>query len=749
MNKENIIVERIQNFLYSFYAKDIKDARKNEIYHGLCYALMQDIGRKWVEAKNISLKKNVYILSFEYLPGKFLQNNIRKLKIEDTVKEAIENMGFDYDEIMEFEPEASLGNGHIGIGSSYLIEELTKNKIKTVGYCLRYEGGNMKQIIKNGMQIESTDNWLINGNKWEHKKGFNEVVEINKRKLNAIAYDIPIICEENDYVNTLRLWSSRPISKIDFHNFSKGDLIKAYDNYIKDSSITQFLYLDNSFYEGKLMRLKQEYFYSYASINDIFRRCEKHFDEIQKINDRVKIIVSDNHPALSLIEFVKVLHDKYDFTLKKAINYARDVFEHVVFLTTDDSYESYDLSMLRKINEEFSDTLIDINNYLIEENPEHYIIENSDISFNRINKYLSNKYSISSYSSFKNFKDKDDYKINNINIGIDKGLYVTSVNKKLKNILNDYDITDFNYDSIKKVQKFKNHNSFIDDIENVKFENKKEFIYNNFKIIDRINPYSIFDIQTTNFHEAHRQLLNALSIADIYYQLKENSSINFCPTTYIISGKANEGYYIAKENIKFILALKDMINKDRSIKEKIKIVFIENLNVTNARLIYPTSDIYTNLTLPIYDNNGFEVLNASMNFSNIISTRGGLSENITTKSNNFYLIGKNINDFILEKNQNQYKAKDYYYKNDRIKNTVDNLINEPYGNLSYNFKILYDYLINYNDSFHVLKDIINLSDKRIKASTDYLDKKYWVNKQIDNILWANEFCRDKEIEKLL
>lgn len=748
MNKDNIIIERIQNFLYSFYAKDIKDARKNEIYHGLCHALMEDIGKKWVDAKNISSDKNVYILSFEYMPGKLLENNIRKLRMEDEVKEALEALGFTYEEILDYEAEASIGNGEIGIGSSYILNELTKKRIKTVGYSLRYEGGNMKQVIKNGMQVEYADYWLANSNKWEHKKGFFEELEIDRRKLRATAYDLPAICDEGDYVNTLRLWSSNPISKIDFQDFSRGDLINAYDDYIKDSSITQFLYLDNSTYEGRLLRLKQEYFYAYACIHDIFRRYFKHFDDIDKIKDRVRIIVSDVHPALALIEFVKVLHDDHDFSYEKAISYSRQVFEHLVFLITEDSYESYDLAMVERVNPDFKKRLVEINESLISEDPSYNIIENGYLSLNLVNKSLSNKYMVSSQTMFDYFKEYSDYRIENINMGIDRGLYVSSANRRLKKFLKDYGIDDFSKENIKKVSCFYRDQAFIDGLEEIKFRNKKDFIDKLYGKNPRLNPYSIFDVQSTNFHEANRQVLNALSIADLYYRLKENSNLDISPTTYIFSGKANEGYYIAKENIKFILALQKMIEKDRLIKEKIKILFVENLNVSKSRLIYPTCDIYSDLTLPIYDNNGFEILSASMNFSNIISTKGGISKNKNDLSHSFYLFGRTIEEFAEEKKNNYYKASDYYYGNDRVRNTVNALINEPYENLPYNFKTIYDYLINYNDSFHVFKDMEEVSEKRIKVSNDYLDKNTWVKQEIDNILWANYFGLD-DVKKLL
>ncbi|MDD7306485.1 MAG: glycogen/starch/alpha-glucan phosphorylase [Peptoniphilaceae bacterium] len=736
---KNNIIERIQNFLYSFYAKDVKDARINEIYHGLCHCLMEVIGKRWVEAKKTHFDENYYILSFEYMPGRFLENNIRKLKIEDKIREALKDLGFSYEEILSYEEEPSIGNGEIGIGSSYILNELTKRNIKTLAYSLRYEGGNMRQVIKNGMQVEVSDHWLNSANKWEHKKGFYTELEIDGKKLKATAYDMPVLSDKTAYVNTLRLWSSNPISKIDFQDFSRGDLIKAYDDYIMDSSITQFLYLDNSTYEGKFLRLKQEYFYAYACVHDIFRRYFKNFKDVEKIKDKIKILVSDVHPALALVEFVKVLYDQYAFTYKKAIEFSRNIFEHFVFLITEDSHEEYDLSMVEKLNMDFYKSLVEINDFLIEENPKNHIINNSKVSLNNINKYLSKEYLISSQLIYQGVKKKDKIKLKNINFGIDRDLYGSSCNKRLAKFLYEYGIDDFSVDKIRKVSNLYMNNSFIDGLEELKIKNKKSFIEKYYKKESRLNPYSIFDIQATNFHEAKRQLLNALSIADLYYRLKENSSLDIVPTTYIFSGKANEGYYIAKESIKFILALKKMIEKDRLIKEKIKILFVENLNVSKSRILYPICDIYSNLTLPLYDNNGFEILASCMNFSNVVTSKGGISNNQKEPKHSFYLIGQDLDKLERDRSENSYQANNYYYSHERVRNTVDYLIKEDYDNFSYNFKTIYDYLINYNDSFYIFKDMEEVSQKRIEISKDYLNKNLWVKNEIDNILWANEF----------
>lgn len=740
MENNNIIIKRIQNFLYSFYAKDIKDARINEIYDGLCNALMQEIGKKWVDSKSDYKDKNVYILSFEYLPGKFLQNNIRKLNLEKDIRQALDKLDLTLEDILEVEKEASLGTGEIGVGSYYLLNELTNRKIKTIAYALGYENGNMKQVIKDGRQYEYSDYLLSESKNWEHRKGFSYEIKINGSSLRAQPYDLAILNDCGDYVNTLRLWKSIPINNINFREFSKGDLNKAYNDYIQANSITQFIYLDNSTYEGKLLRLKQEYFYAYASINDILRRYMKVNEDISKIINHVKIIGNDIHPALSIIIFINLLNSQFKLSYEKCIEFSRKIFDHIVFLVTEDSYETYHMDMIKNLDENLYETIINIDEILKNCDFNYYLLKDNYLILDNINKYLSGCYYITSKYLFteNQFEDKYDH-IKQVNFGIDRIMYLENNNKKLMRAFKNFNIKSSCKTELIKISNLTDDDNFISQIDNVKLANKIDFL-NKYRL-RKINPFSIFDMQVGRFHEAKRQLLNALSIARIYYLLKDNCNLYIAPTTYIFSGKANEGYFIAKETIKFIIALKNMIESDRLIKDKIKIVFIEDYNVGKSLDLYKVCDVYSDLTLPKYDNNNFEILSSIFNFSNVVTSKGGIISNNLTE-NEFYVFDR------LEDIGNYY-ANDFYYSNESLKLTIDNLINEKYGNFSYDFKIIYDYLINYNDVYGIFKDFDNLNELRLEVSRDYFDRNKWIRKEIKNLLWANEFDYRNNIINLL
>ncbi len=742
---KEFIIERIQSFLYSFYAKNTKNARINEVYDCLCRYLMESIGQTWVKSKALENDIDYYILSFEYLPGKFINRNIHRLEIKEQLREALDEMGFDLDEVLSCEKEADLGVSDIGIGSSALINELANQNKRAVAYALRYENGNLKQKIIDGRQVEYSDFWLEQGSNWEHKKSFYYNLKIDGIDNKSIAYDMPILSDDASFVNTLRLFKSEVVNALSIEDFSKGDLFRAYDDYINISAINKFLYIDDSTYEGKLLRLKQEYFYSASAVRDIFRRHKKRHGTIEGIEDNIKIFSHDIHPSLALIEFIRLLNQNYEYKVEKAIDVARKVFDHVAFSITDDSVEVYDIDMIRRINPEIMDAIIEIQKSLQFYSKDLNLVKNGKVYFRNINKYLSGSYHYLS-------KTISDERLNDINhsyfnYGTDRVLYSESTNNNLINLFKKYGIDSITSDEVTKLKKLENDQEFIKALDDVKFKNKchladivKE------RLGEEINPYSIYDIQLSIMHESKRQILNCLAIAYKYYMLKSNTNLKMAPTTYIFSGKANEGYFMAKETIKFILALKKMIDRDKFISEKIKIIFIEDLDVEKIKEVLPAVDIYSNLTLVTLDNQNFHVLNSIFNMSNIISSKGGIVNNLE-EENAFYTFGADFKNIQKLDENNYYNANEFYYDNKVVKFTIDNLLNESYENLPYDFKTIYDQLLMYNDSFKTFYELESLIKIRKVAEKDYLDVNKWTKNQIKNIIWANNFRLDEIINR--
>lgn len=739
---KNIVIERIQNYLYSFYAKDLNTAREREIYDCLCRFIMESVGKTWVSSKKIKEGYEVYILSFEYLPGSFLTNIIYKLDIEDEIRQAIEEIGFDYDSILAYDLDPALGIGDMGMGSSYLISALTNQNVKTTAYALRYESGDFKQVLSNGKQEVRSDSWLEHGTNWEHQKSFTNLINIYGKNHKTITYDMPILSSDAKFVNTLRLFKSEPTSVIDVNEFSNGDIINAYEDYIDNMSITQFLYVDDSSYEGKILRLKQEYFFAASAIRDFVRRYLLYYKDINNINKQTNVIINDIHPSLALVEFIRILTIEHKFSMKKAIDYSREIFYHLVFSITDDSLEQYPADEIRKMNTGIYKTIIDIQTELAKSESFLSLIENGNVILKNINIALSKEYIFLSKVLFENKSITNNTSF--INMGSDRQLYAKSANPKLYNLLKEYGILDYKEDS-KKLIYLKEDNNFIDSLDNIKYQNKLKLI----NYLDKdpsINPYSIFDMELSIIHESKRQILNALEIAFECFYLRDNSNAYFVPKTYIFSGKANEGYYVAKETIKFILALKKMIEKDKILREKIKIIFVENTGVKDLRYLYPASDVYSNLSHPLMDNQNFDILNCLYNMSNVVSTKAGIVENLDI-SNDFYLFDDDYKTYEQIRKERNYIANDIIYRNKIVKYTMDRLLNEPKETFPYDFKNLYDEILLYNDSFNVLLDLENLVELRRNIERDYIDTENWNKKEMQNFIWASKFNLDNLLKR--
>lgn len=736
---KNTIIERIQNYLYSFYAKDLNTAREREIYDCLCRYIMESVGKTWVSSKKIKEGYEVYVLSFEYLPGSFLANIIYKLDIEDEIRAAIGEIGFDYDSIMAYDLDPALGIGDMGMGSSYLINALTDQKIKATAYALRYESGDFKQVIVNGKQEVRSDSWLEHGSNWEHQKSFTNLIEIYGKNHKTVTYDMPIVSSDAKFVNTLRLFKSEPTSVIDVKEFSNGDIINAYEDYINNLSITQFLYVDDSSYEGKILRLKQEYFFAASAMRDFVRRYLLYYKDINNINKQTNVIINDIHPTLALVEFIRILTRDHKFTMKKAIAYTREIFYHLVFSITDDSLEKYPADEIRKLNPELYNTIIDIQAELSKTESFLPLIEKGQVIFKNINIALSKEYIFLSKVLFENKSISKNTSY--MNMGSDRQSYGKSANTKLYNLLDEYKIKDCESN---KLIYLKEDKDFIDSLDEIKYQNKVRLI--EYLKDPSINPYSIFDLQLSIIHESKRQILNALEIAYEYFYLRDNTNSYFVPKTYIFSGKANEGYFVAKETIKFILALKKLIESDKIIREKLKIIFVENIGVKDLRLLYPAADIYSNLAHPLMDNQNFDILNCLYNMSNVVSTKAGIVENLDI-ANEFYLLDDDYKTYEKIRKERNYIANDIIYQNKIVKYTIDRLLNESREAFPYDFRVLYDEILLYNDSFNVLLDLENLVNLRKNIQKDYIDKEKWIQSQMQNFIWASKFNLDNLLKR--
>ncbi|MCI5839054.1 MAG: glycogen/starch/alpha-glucan phosphorylase [Peptoniphilaceae bacterium] len=727
----NDLKEDIKKYLYSLYAKGIENARKEELYTCICRCLLEKIGKNWYFSKIQQSDKTVYILSFEYLPGKFLEINAKRLGIFEELKSSLKEMDISFSEILKVEKEPALGNGDLGTGSSFIHQMLTNRNINTIAYGLRYENGDMEQKILNGKQVSFANDWLSDGNVWEHKKAFNYYINFKDYMVKSKVHDYPIVSEDGKFVNTLRLFESAPQNPVDFEYFSSGNIQKAFSKYINDKSITQFLYPDDSTENGKKLRFRQEYFYAVSVVEDILRRFLKKEKNIEKLSDEVRIIVNDVHPALTIIYLIEKLTSVYNLSMKKAFNICKKIFNFIEYSVLDSKNECISLDIIKSENKKFFHSILKIDEFIIKNNYGDSIIKNNSVILENVLINFSSNVSFFSKDIITNYKNST---FNFINLNIDITKFLKISNSKTFNFIKNYTGIDIlEYEESKKLSDFIDDESFLKELDRFKLANK-------FKLSEEIkekrgltiNPYSIFEMQFSTIHEINRQLLNAFKIANLYYKLKDNSNIYIAPITFFIGGKASNGYFMAKEIIKFVIALSNMINKDKYIKEKIKLVFVENYNVSTSQKFISAVDVFDSYVVKKYNNHNFELLKSAYNFSNIVSTCGGIL-------NNFEINNSIYNIDIDEDNLDDYDAVKYYYKNEELKNTIDHLINEPYSNFPYEFKIIFDQIIKYNDSFLIFKSLNKSMEAEFKVNNDFMNEIKWNKNKINNFLWANEF----------
>lgn len=758
--KKEFLKKGIEDNLYEYFAKSIYDARDSEFYYAIAKTIKSMIGKNWNVSKKKGKKdKTLYVLSFEYSLGSRLVSNAIRLDILTELKEIIEEVGRDFEKIYDQEYEHSLGFGDLGLLSSSILDSLTNMDKKVFAYGLRYRKGMLKQLIVDGKQVEAREDWLDYKNPWEHDKSFSHTVEMKDITLKAIPYDLPIVGNKNGLVNTLRLWKSASKNDVDYRLFSEGKIQESYRDINKANSIVEFIYPQEDSLEGRRLRLSQEYFFAYASMRDILKRHEKYYGyDIWSFSKNTIIQVNDVHPILSELVFIMLLRELYGLTGDAAIEIARDSFVYLNTTLLSEAFEKWDLDLIssccpgiletirlvdKNLRADFKKT--DISN---SEKEALYIIKDGYVDMVNVAFYLSKKIVLSSKqhgkileevylpTHYKYYKDKIDI----ISLGIDSFNYLEETDSYLYEKLNEAkdafkeggqvssDLVDFIYES--KTKKKKDLLDFLGE--------KYSFI----------NPKSIFDMNLGVIHEYKRQLLNALSIAFLYFELKRRPNLDIPERTYFIAGKSYPNYYFAKEIIKFINALKVLINRDYTIRDKIKIVFIEDYDVNKSKKLIPAADIYENLPVISMGKVSTEVFKYLVNGSVPISSDLGIAQTFVEERGDkgIYIFGPTEKEAIDENLHRTYKVHDYINNNPIIWEFFDFYKKLPYHIFPYDFNIIIDNLLKYNDGYYVIRDLLSHYKVRERAMKDYMDRKMWARMMVNNISFSLDHKLNDEME---
>lgn len=789
MIKSEELIELLKKELYRNAGKSLEGADPLQIYQALGGVLKEFIGENWSNTDSSysnSNAKQVYYLSMEFLTGKFTRTNLEYLNLYKVVKEALGSINLSIDHIMEQEANPGLGNGGLGRLAAAFLDSLASLSMPGHGYGLRYKNGLFKQAIEVGKQVELPDDWLSKTNIWEYKRE-NEEYEVrlggniqtvgsgdnlifkhvNYQAVKAVPYDIPILGYRNNRVNTLRLWSSESYKHVDFDDFSIGQFDQSYKDINMVDSLTEFLYPDDSTKEGKKLRLKQEYFLVSATIQDIISKYRSKDLSILDFHENIAIQINDTHPVLAIPELMRILIDEYRLKWDVAWNITVKTFGFTNHTIMWEAMEVWDIGIYKEIlpriwliTEEINHR---INYFLKNENnidiesplQELSIIRNENIHM--VNLGVFGSHTINGVSKLHTeILEKDTLKqlyeiypqrFQNKTNGIVHRKWLLQSNPKLTSLIEDLIGEDFKGDPIelKKLLEFKANEEVLKSLDRIKHENKvilAEHILKTHGI--KLNPYSIFDIQIKRIHEYKRQLLNILHIMYLYDKLKDNPNYDMVPRTFIFAGKAAPGYYIAKEIIRLIISVAHKVNSDLTIKDKLKVIFYENYNVSAAELLIPAADVSEQISTAGKEASGTGNMKFMMNGAITLATLDGANVEIkdAVGEENIVIFGLRPEEVEEYCHNDTYKSNEIYHTDKIIKKTMDNLLDRNYHAYFEEFHSLFDILYKYNDNYFILKDFHEYRRAQEKIEYLYRNREKWLEISLVNIANSGKFSSD-------
>lgn len=788
--KKDFIME-----LTTLYSEDIEDASDLHKYFALASLIKRYISLNWMKSnkkyKNTEVKQ-VYYFSMEFLIGRLLGNNLLNLGIKDNCEEALEELGINLNKLEEIEKDAGLGNGGLGRLAACFLDSMASLGIPGHGCGIRYYYGLFEQKIINGYQVEVPDHWLREGNVWEVRKQDKAVtikfggkvyptMEDNNLKfihkdyeeILAVPYDTPIIGYDNSTINTLRLWSAEAIDKdFDFESFSKGQYSKAIENKTSIESISQILYPDDSKEEGKILRLKQQYFFVSAGIQSIIRSYKKKNIPINKLDKYICIQINDTHPSMAVAELMRILVDEENIGWDEAWEITTNIMSYTNHTILAEALEKWPIDIFQKFLPRIYMIIEEINRRFCEEVKSRYPNDNkklNDMAIIHDGKirmaYLAivGSHSVNGVAKLhtellknkelKSFNDFYPTKFNNKTNGITHRRWLIKSNPRLTKVLYDT-IGDDWIKSPLKLNKFADYAKDPDiqnKIREVKEKNKIDFCNYAKKAYDiDINPYSIFDVQVKRLHAYKRQILNAFHILNLYYKLKENPSLDIVPRTFFFGAKAAPSYYLAKQIIKFINTIADKINNDNdAIHGKLKVVFLPDYSVSLAEKIIPCADISEQISTATKEASGTGNMKFMMNGAVTIATLDGANIEIkeAVGDENIIIFGMNKEEVLKLERDNSYNSRDYYLSDARLTRIIDSLKDGSLNVSSSEFDSIYSAILEKNDEFFVLKDFDSYIKAQEKIDALYKNVNKWQEMCIVNIAESGIFSSDNTIKK--
>lgn len=789
----------------TLYRKTLEEATPQQIFQAVSYAVKDQIIDKWMDTQKAFEKedpKMVYYMSMEFLMGRALGNNLINLQGYQPVKEAMEELGLDLNLIEDQEPDAALGNGGLGRLAACFLDSLATLGYPAYGCGIRYRYGMFKQQIRDGYQIEVPDNWLADGNPFELRRpeyaklvkfgghvsmtcdenGRSHFVQEDYQSVRAVPFDVPIVGYGNGIVNTLRIWDAEPVEGFQLDSFDKGDYRKAVEQENLARNIVEVLYPNDNHYAGKELRLKQQYFFISASVQEAVDKFMRRHNDIHQLPEKVAFQLNDTHPTVAVPELMRILLDDYNLSWEEAWDITVRTCAYTNHTIMAEALEKWPIDLFSRLLPRVYQIVEEINRRFVLQIEQKYAnVYGVDVQ-EKIRKMailydgqvkMAHMAIVAGYSvngvaqlhteilkkqELKDFYEMFPERFNNKTNGITQRRFLLHGNPLLANWITskagDGWITDL--PQIAKLKELADDKKAQKEFMEIKYQNKlrlAKYILEHNGI--EVDPRSIFDVQVKRLHEYKRQLLNILHVMYLYNELKAHPDMEFFPRTFIFGAKAAAGYRNAKLTIKLINSVAAVVNQDDSIHGRLKVVFIENYNVSNAEIIFAAADVSEQISTASKEASGTGNMKFMLNGALTLGTMDGANVEIVEEvgAENAFIFGLSSDEVIHYENCGGYNPMDIYNSDPDIRKVLTQLIDGTYAPNDHElFRPLYNSLLNTlstskADTYFILKDFKSYAEAQRRVEAAYGEKAGWAKSAILNVACSGKFTSDRTIQQ--
>ena len=766
-----------------------KEASQRDWLNATLYAVRDLVTEGWITTARQSRAeetRRVYYLSMEFLIGRTLSNAMIAEGVYDVAEKALAELNVDLEEIIEKEVDPGLGNGGLGRLAACFMDSLATLAIPAMGYGIRYEYGMFRQKIENGQQVERPDDWLEKGAPWEFMRpskrfsidfGGHIYFEDKKciwnpaEKVTALAYDQMIPGYKNDSASTLRLWSAHGGELFDLEEFNRGDHLAAVATRSANQNLSRVLYPDDSTWNGRELRLRQEYFLVSASLQDILRRHLRTHGTLDNLADKVAIHLNDTHPALAIPELMRILIDLHGYSWQHAWDVTRRIFSYTCHTLMSEALETWPVEMMAKILPRHLQMIFEINDHFLEY-VKTYVTTDMDfirrvslieegyqrkvrmgwlsvVGSHKVNGVAAIHSDLMVTSTFADFARIYPERFTNVTNGVTPRRWLAVANPKLAALFDQYIGSDWRCDlsQIEKLKAFADKGEFKRAVADIKYDNKVKLAQYVKKTLDiDLDPHALFDVQVKRIHEYKRQMLNVLHIIARYNEMLAHSEKDWQPRVFILAGKAASAYYAAKQTIRLINDVANVINNDERLKGRLKVVFIPNYSVSLAQLIIPAADISEQISLAGTEASGTSNMKFALNGALTLGTLDGANVEILDNvgEDHIFIFGNTVEQVEALRREG-YRPFDYYQNDEQLREVIDQIIR---GDFSPEEPNRYHSLIQglqYHDYYQSFADFRSYVEAQKTVDKKYQDRDVWITSTIQNMVNMGFFSSDRTI----